>query len=214
MGFVDRLKKGFSMLFNPSGDAKGNYSIGKSLKFYYTVAILSAIFAAIVFSVAYFAGASATSITLLMGAHGSLYIGLLLIALMLFVFIPIGIFIDSAIYQLVGRFFLKTFKSTYEKTFAAVAGAITPVTLLFWLLYIPFVGLGFAVLIGVWEFVLLVITLSVQQRTTRVSVAVTLLVAIAIMAIIAWSLVGTGLLAAYSSGIAIGRTIPGTLGSV
>lgn len=217
MGFGDRLRKGFSMLFNPSKDAKGNYSVGKSLKFYYSVAILSAIFAAVVFSIAHFAGAPPSAIPLAMafGTAAPFYLGLVFIAVLMFVFVPIGMFIDSAIYHLVGRFFLKTFKHTYEKTFAGVAGALTPVSLLIWLLFIPVAGMGFAVLIGIWEFVLLVITLSVQQRTNRLVSAVTLLVAIALVAAIAWSLLGIGVLAVYTGTThLLTGAVPVTIGSI
>ncbi len=218
MGFVDRLKKGFSLLFNPSRDAKGNYSIGKSLKFYYSVAVLAAIFAAIVFTAAHFAGVPVASNPFLSGAFGasaSIYIGLLFIALMLFVLVPIGMFIDAALYHLVGKFFLNTFKGAYEKTFAAVTAATAPIMLLFWLLYIPIVGMAFAVLIGIWELVLVVIALSVQHRTTRVNAVVVMLVTLVASLLIAWAFAALGMLVLYNSTLTTGGLLgPGMMGAV
>lgn len=184
MGFAERFKKGWKLLVSPSKEAKGNYSIGKSLKFYYTVAVFGFVFAAIVASLLMLAG-SPVSTVLAQPLGTGLGFALIWLALLVFVMVPVGIFVNAAIYHLIGKFFLNAWKGLYNKTFAAATAAVAPITMLYWLFLFPVAGIVFAVIFGAWEAVILVIALSVQQKTTRVNAAVVLgiLAAIVIMAL-------------------------------
>jgi hypothetical protein len=212
MGFSDRLRKGFRLLFNPSKEAKGNYGVKKSLKFFYSLAVLGFIFAAVIAAILYAAGVGQSNLMLFssMQSTYSIYIIILGIALTMFVFEPVGLFINAALYQLVGRFFLKAWNGGYERTFAASAAAAVPAVLLMWLLLFPVAGVVFAAIVGVWGIVVLVIALSVQQRVTRLKALAVILVTLVIVVAVVMAIV-LGIV--FALGPSLGPLSQGLMGS-
>jgi hypothetical protein len=83
------------------------------------------------------------------------------------VLMPIGLFIDAWLYQLMGKRLLNAWKGGYGKSFtAAVLGAM-PVLLFFWFIPIPVLGwIGIIVFRG-WSVVATTIALAVQQKAQR-----------------------------------------------
>lgn len=188
MGFSDRVKKGFRLLFSPSREAKGKYSIRKSLKFYYTLAATGLVFAAIVAALLQVSGLGFSNVSVfstLATASSQFYWVVLSLVVSLLVLAPIGLFADAALFQLFGKFLLKAWKGTYDKTFAAVTAACAPILLLYWLFQLPVVGIGVAALVSIWELVLLIVTLSVQQKVTRLKVLEVILLTLVIVLVVA-----------------------------
>ncbi len=184
MGFTDRIRKAADLLFHPSADAKGNYSVKKSLKFYYTSAIVGTVITLAllgIFSLLNIGTAAFGSVSL----GGGIGRSMVLEAVVLLVLTPAFFFVTSALLQLVGRIFLKAWKGNWQKTFAAVAAAETPLALFWWLSALPVAGIFFEVLLGIWSIIVLIIALSVQQGTSRLrSLAVLLVSYIVIIAIV------------------------------
>jgi len=109
--------------------------------------------------------------------------------------VPIGFFINSAIYQLVGKHFLRLFKEDYERTFTAMVFGSMPLLLLFWLFVVPGVNLLAFIVLPVWAFVVEVIALSSQQRITRLQSIGAMAVMAALALLVVLLVVYTGLLA-------------------
>ena len=189
------MKNGYGSLIHPGDDTKRDLSIGGTLRVYYTVAIIPFILFLIVGSVWYgtygagvyncpsvTAGQPISSINC--GPHNyfSVFnsfisrvapttgaIGAVFLADIVFLLVipPIGIFIDSLIYHLIGRSFLKEFKKGWSKTFTGVMYGALPALTFYWLLFIPVVGVIFLGIMAVWGFVNAVIAIANQQRITR-----------------------------------------------
>jgi hypothetical protein len=200
MGISDTIRKGFRLLLSPSREAKGNYSIRKSLKFFYTLAVTGLIFAAVVAALLQVSGLGFSNVSVfssLATASSQFYWVLLGLAVSLLVLAPVGLFADAALFQLFGKFLLKAWNGTYERTFAAVTAACAPILLLYWLFQLPVVGIGIAVLLSVWEFVLLIIALSVQQKVTRMkalaAILLTLVIVLVVVMAIAFAVLATAI---------------------
>ncbi len=195
MGFFWKdLKNGYGSLIHPGDDSRKEISIGETLRTYYSVAVIPFILFLVVGSVWYWTyGASVYSCTpaitgvasgLSCGPHqyfsvfnnfikGAVpitgVIGAVLLADVVFLLIVpvIGIFIDSLIYHVIGRSFLKEFKRPWNRTFTGVMYGALPMLALYWLLFIPVVSLIFLGILVVWGFINGIIAIANQQRITR-----------------------------------------------
>ncbi len=231
--FSKDLKTGFGSLIHPGADTKGNYSIGSALRLYYTVAIipfiLFFIFGALLYST-FGVGAtncvySASSVSNIscgpaqyftvfnsfigsmipsIGIYGAIFVADIFFLLII---PPIAIFIDSLIYQLIGRHFLKAFKADLSKTFSAITFGALPALVLYWLLFIP--GLSYIMLpiITVWGFLVTIIALSNQQRINRSEAFVVYLVTLFLILLIA-VVIGSVALGALVSQPIYGPVLP------
>lgn len=194
MGFSKDIKNGFGSLIHPGDDTKRNLSIGGALRVYYSVAVIPFILFLIVGSIWYgtygagvyncpAAGTQPVS-SINCGPHNyfSIFngfissvapttgaIGAVFLADIVFLLVipPIGIFIDSLIYHLIGKSFLKEFKKDWSKTFTGVMYGALPALTFYWLLFIPVVGVIFLGIIAIWGFLNAVIAIANQQRITR-----------------------------------------------
>ncbi|MEM3296911.1 MAG: hypothetical protein QW696_03365 [Candidatus Micrarchaeaceae archaeon] len=211
MGLFENVKRGANSLFCPEKSATGKLSISASLKIYYPIAIISTIIYIALASIMHFYGIvpggflgnyySMMGYVHGFGAAGILgkAIGFALFALVL---IPIGIFINAAIYHAVGKYLLKAFNGTYEKTFAAATFGEMPLVLFYWLTALPVAGIVFIGIFAVWGIIVFIIALAAQQKTTRVSSAVVLFATVFIVVILAM------LFAALYSIASLPKTVP------
>ena len=208
--FREDLKKGFGALIHPGKDSQGSYSIGGALRLYYSVSIIPFILFLIVGSVLYGSYATATNclsasgqianiscgparyFTIFDGFIGSLapligVVASVFLADVLFLLIipPIAMFIDSLIYQLIGKFFLRAFKKDIHSTFTAVMFGALPALVLYWLLFIPAVSYVMLPIITVWGFIVAIIALSNQQKINRTEAFVVYLVTLFLVFLIA-----------------------------
>ena len=93
------------------------------------------------------------------------------------VLVPISIFINAFIYQLVGYNLLKVFDKNYERSFAAVMFAQLPMMLLYWVVAIPVVGIAALIVLSVWSVVVLIVSLASQHKIKRTDAVVAILAA-------------------------------------
>jgi hypothetical protein len=162
-----------------------------ALKYYYSIAVVGFIAYLVIGYLKIWSGTAVhTYLSTLLGVHTG-YAALLAYAILFFFVLgPISIFIDAALYQLVGRRFLKEWKGEYSKTFAAVTMAITPAILLAWFSFAPYVNSLLLLIVAIWALIVLVITLSEQQNVTRVTaivgILVTAVLVILVFFVLAW----------------------------
>ncbi len=101
-----------------------------------------------------------------MFAAGSIIFGLIGAALGLayvLLLIPISIIIDGAIYQLFAKILFKIWNKDISKTITALTYASFPAMLFVWALFIPVVGIVIDIIIAIWSFIVLIISLARQQ---------------------------------------------------
>lgn len=170
------MKSGFGSLIHPGDDTKKEMSIGRALRIYYTVAIIPFILFLIVGSIWYGTyGAAVYNCPVSAGATTGISCGphtyfsifngfirglvpttgpalaVLLTDIVFLLIVPVvGIFINSLIYHLIGRSFLKEFKRPWARTFTGVMYGALPALAFFWLLFIPVLSLVFLGIIVVW----------------------------------------------------------------
>lgn len=162
MGLFDNFRRALSSLIHPGAESSGKIGIGKALSIYYPVAVLGLVLALIV----YYAYSSATSTFIGSYSHA------ILLAAIYLILVPIGIFIDAAIYHLVGKHFLRAWKGDYSKTFAAYTFAVIPFASLYWIAQVPALRIPTAAIIGLWSIVMLVVAVASQHKIRRTDAAV------------------------------------------
>ncbi|MDE1825449.1 MAG: YIP1 family protein [Candidatus Micrarchaeota archaeon] len=177
MRYTDELRFAYNLLTKPGATAKRNMRAGNALALYYKLSIIPfIIFCAIgILLVNSLPSVAMPSAMILFASTLIPYIGSLAIIasaiLFFWILVPIGIAIDSLIYQLVGRFFLNVFKGNYDKTFTAITFGVLPTMLFYWMLLVPVLNIFYLVVATIWGIVVLVISLSSQQKITRLQAA-------------------------------------------
>ncbi|VVB77115.1 Yip1 domain protein [uncultured archaeon] len=211
MVFAKDVSRSFRLLLRPSKESSGKMKLVDSLKFYYSASLIPLLLIMVVAFlrinygphinfIKLFPMAYSTSVTMGVGA-----VVVALALLYVWVLVPIGFFIDAAIYQVVGKNFLRLFKGSFENSFSAVTLGSMPMVLLGWLILVPGVNvLAFAVL-PVWSLVVLIIALSAQQKITRLQAIGTMVVTaflafMTVMLLIYGALLGSGALYSYMLG--------------
>ncbi|MGC8587361.1 MAG: hypothetical protein ACP5K9_03710 [Candidatus Micrarchaeia archaeon] len=154
------------IFFKPSSITGKKQSIGESLAFYYKASILPLLlFMAFSYIFFYYRPVYSYGIPM-MGIINVPFLAVLWAILLVWVAIPISIFVNAFLYQLIGYYFLRLWNGSYEKTFAAVMFGEIPVVSLIWLMPIPIANVIFFIAV-LWGFGVLVIALSEQQKITR-----------------------------------------------
>jgi hypothetical protein len=113
----------------------------------------------------------------LLSWHGIGAVAIVLGLVYFWVLVPISIFINAFIYQLVGYNLLKIFDKNYDRSFAAVMFAELPMMLLYWVVAIPIVGIAALVVLSVWSMVVLIVSLAAQHKVKRTDAVVAILAA-------------------------------------
>lgn len=194
------IRKGFRAFTAPEKESTVNFSIKDALKFYYPFALFGFVIAFVAALVMQLAGLPITS-SLGLGANGFYNLSWSHFAamagsaaLVLFVLVPIGFFIDAAIVQLVGKFFLRVWNGLYSKTLVAYAFAALPTAMFYWLTLFSTPGLVlFTVFGGIWSFIMLVVALASQQKVSRLRSLGVLLAMMAIVLLIVFVITFTAL---------------------
>lgn len=188
MNFGKDVKKAFNALFHPSKETAVNFSLKRALTFYYKASVIPLVLTVLVgYAVmSLWSLPSTLPINYMSGMLGGSPLSLLIYTIViLWIMIPIGFFINAFIYQLVGKRLLKVFKQGYEKTFTAMVFGELPSVMLYWLNVVPLANLIFIIIVAVWSFIMQIIALSVQQKTTRLQALGVLLTTIVLAIIIA-----------------------------
>ncbi|MDE1845762.1 MAG: hypothetical protein KGH53_00550 [Candidatus Micrarchaeota archaeon] len=184
MKFMDGLRFGYEVMTRPATAAKRSLSAGEAIKIYYKLSVIPFLLYVAISIIIIEVGLSPVSSVLSSFStffSSAISIPLILITAIftLWVAIPLGIAINSFFYQVVGKVFLNVWKGSYDKTFTAVMMAELPALMLYWLLAVPGLNFLYIVLVGIWQYVVLVIALSVQQKTTRLGAAAAVLITVA-----------------------------------
>lgn len=165
---IDEVNKGIDIMLHPGEATARKMDIRHALEFYSKLAIIPFVLT-VVF---YFVFVNST---------------LLIIPIVLLIFIivlPVGYFIDAFIYQLFGKFILRQFTTNYRATFSAVVYGSVPSVLFIWLENIPKIGSIFGLILGIWSFIVLLFALSNQQKISKFTAFVVLLISVAALVIV------------------------------
>jgi len=188
MGFGNDLGLAWSIIKNPGKFAGKQMSYLSALKLYYEVTIIPFILSLVVGIPIVLLGVNMFFMPFsnaLIGAGLTIafIIGLIL---SLWIIVPIGIFINAFIYHLVGKYILNAWNKDYEKTFVATLFGTLPEVFLYWLLPIPLLNVAAVVAMVVWSLIVLTISLSLQQRTSRINAFVAIVASVLLAIIIAF----------------------------
>ncbi len=127
--------------------------------------------------------------------------------LFLLIIPPIAMFIDSLVYQAVGKFILRAFKKDIHSTFTAVMFGALPALILYWLLFIPVISYVMLPIITVWTFIVAIIALSNQQKINRTEAFVVYLVTLFIVFLIA-IVFSSAILTSFAPSLFYGPVLP------
>lgn len=197
MIFVDDLKKAIDIIMHPGKSTAKKMKIVDSYKLYYKVSVVPAIIFVILATLA-------TSVIASLFASIGISAGVATAALVLlglvflWILAPIELLIDAAILHLFGKFLLKTFKGTFEDTFAGLVYGQLAVLSLFWVALIfflisPVLTLLILVLLALWGIVVMIIALANLNKTSRLAVIGTFVVEVVVILIIEFLLFFVGL---------------------
>ncbi len=196
MSFVGDIKRGIDSVFHPDRNTKVGMSVGRALSFYYEFSILPFIAFVIVASLMLYLNAAVfNTVPFLSMLYGST-LGVVAVAiaavLLFWILIPIGFLINAAIYQVIGKYFLRAWKGDYSKTFMATMFGSLPIVLFYWLMPVPVLGALAIAVFAVWSFVVLIIALSNAQKVSRLQSVGVVLISAAIIFIIVFIFAAMG----------------------
>lgn len=202
------VRDAYGSLIHPGRNTNVNLSLGGALKLFYKAAIIPFILFVIVGTIVYMSGVYScpsvpanipvtrscglTGLQLFGGSIGTLaqFTGVPIAAfivgiLVIFLAVPFGILVDSALFHLIGKVFLNTFNNDYEKSFSAVMFGTMPAVVFYWILLVPIAKLVFLPIMVVWQIIVLTIALANQQKITRLqSFAVILSTSVIVTAVV------------------------------
>ncbi len=173
MPFTNELRFLWKLVWDPEKNSKRQLDFMGALKLYYTLAIFAFIAYAVVGSIVVALEGATTAMHPVVSATVAVatsigYFAVIGGGLLFFlVALPIGIAVDAIFYQIIAKFFLRIWNGGYDRTFTALVYAVFPLLLLYWLSPIPFINSLFIVIVPIWIIVTLVISLSVQQKVSR-----------------------------------------------
>ncbi|MFP3278935.1 MAG: hypothetical protein RXP92_01335 [Candidatus Micrarchaeota archaeon] len=188
MGFGNDLGLVWSIIRNPGKFAGKQMNYLSALKLYYEATIIPFILSLVVGIPIILLGVNIFlmpfSKTLISaGLTIAFIIGL---AISLWIMVPIGIFINAFIYQIVGKYILNAWNKDYEKTFVATLFGTLPEVFLYWLIPIPLLNAVALAAMVVWSLIVLIISLSLQQKTSRINAFVAIVASVLFVIIIAF----------------------------
>jgi hypothetical protein len=155
---IDDLKKAIKIMLHP-GSVSETMSVGKALKFYYSVSIIpliiSLILAAVFLATPLSTGSGAGS--------ASLLFILILYLIVILAFIPLNLLFYAAIYQLFAKKLFHMWSKPYNNTFTGMVYGALPMLLLIWLVTIPFPWSIIYIVAIIWSIIVLIISMARQQ---------------------------------------------------
>ncbi|MGC8586805.1 MAG: hypothetical protein ACP5K9_00755 [Candidatus Micrarchaeia archaeon] len=197
MIFVDDFLDGINLMLHPSAATSKKMDIGKAFSYYYKMTIVPLVISevlAILFAVFMLSIIKSSLVfTSILGGFGALdFIALPL--LILWILIPISIFISAGLYHIFGKLF-RQFKNSYSATVTAVVYSVVPTVLFYWAIIIPVLGGIISFVMGIWGFIVLVIALSKQQKISTgaafgIAILVPIIIGIIVVIIVALFAIG------------------------
>ncbi len=205
----------WDLMLHPGKASRRSGSVEKTLKLYYTLALVPFVLYLVIGFLLSTYGSLAVMrylpfvhVPLLATAS---YVTVLVSAILLFfVIVPIAIAIDAFVYQVIGRNLLNAWNGDYAKTFTAVTYAVLPVMFFYWLLLLPVLNGLYLLILPIWALVILIISLATQQKVKRTEAG--------IVAVLSWIfkavfmvLLASSVLVSIASilGTLVGQYVPG-----
>ncbi len=171
VSLIESTKAAFSFIFHPESFNE-HYSVGDSIMFYYKAAIIPAIINALLYALMgfAFAGYISTMIQkftgfLILPALGAIF-GFIFGLIYLLILIPIGIIINSAIVHFFSKIIFRVFNKDFSRTVTAFTLSTFPLIFFVWVFPIPFLGALISIIIVIWEFIILIISMARQQEVS------------------------------------------------
>lgn len=158
---------GYGILIKPRKEVSKKRSVKESLMFYYANSIIPfVLFALASLLLSSYVPQLALYYTWLhIPITGTFSTDAVLTGVLIFfIAVPLGIAVDAALYQLVGKKIMNSFKGNYSQTFSAATYAAMPFLAFGWLLSLPFIEFPIIYIIAAWELALFVIALGAQQK--------------------------------------------------
>jgi len=188
MGFGNDLGLVWGIIRNPGKFAGKQMNYLSALKLYYEATIIPFILSLVVGIPIILLG---VNIFLMPFSKTLISVGLTIafiigLVISLWIMVPIGIFINAFIYQIVGKYILNAWNKDYEKTFVATLFGTLPEVFLYWLLLIPLLNAVALAAMVVWSLIVLIISLSLQQKTSRINAFVAIVASVLFVIIIAF----------------------------
>ncbi|MGC8662775.1 MAG: hypothetical protein ACP5RT_03250 [Candidatus Micrarchaeia archaeon] len=190
----DTYGKAIDIMFHPDSSTKKSMRIGEALAFYYTLAIIPLILSIIVTMVIYIPA------NLFFGG-ATKGIMLLIMVLTYLVFTPLGLIINSEIYNLIIKGLFKMYNQGYDAVFTAFTYGAIPLILTYWLLRVPFIGMALILLSGLWGFIVEIIAISNLLSMSRLKALGTILLNSIVLVIIIYFIIFVIGLSAISLGL-------------
>ena len=162
----------YKSIFSPDKYSSKNFSIGSAMTLYYKLSVIPILLSFLVGLLAAYVVPSAAHLNVPLFGILSILAGpkiavIISTIITLWVIVPLCIFVNAFIYQMFGKYFLKAFRFKYEKTFTGTMFGVFPLLFLYWLLFVPKLSIIVLPIIAVWEFIVLVIAISSQQKISR-----------------------------------------------
>jgi len=188
MGFGNDLGLAWGIIKNPGKFAGKQMSYLSALKLYYEATIIPFILSLVVGIPIIPLGVNMflmpfSNVLIGAGLTIAFIIGLIL---SLWIIVPIGIFINAFIYHIVGKYILNAWNKDYEKTFVATLFGTLPAVFLYWLIPIPLLNIAAVVAMVVWNLIVLIISLSLQQKTSRINAFLAIVASVLFVIMIAF----------------------------
>ncbi len=151
---IDALKRAWSIIVHPGRVSKTMEPV-QALKFFYKVAAIPLIISIII----------AGALALVTGA-ATAAIAVILVLLGVLVYIPISIVVSAAIYHFFAKVLFHVWHQPFKYTMTAVLYGVLPELLFIWLSVIPVVGRIILIVLAIWSFIVLIISIARQQRVS------------------------------------------------
>ena len=198
---IDDFREGLDVIFRPAENASIKLSVGDALALYYKFSVIPIaifviaghVFLEILASM--FSQSPVSPITSFFGAH-SLTILVATSVAFFWIFLPVALLVQAALYQFLGGTIMGKFKGGYSATFSSVVFAMLPNVLVAWLAFIPGFDLIILPLVSIYGIYVLVIALTKQHKTTNNTAFAVWLVC----SVVLWmlSIVGSFILSMFS----------------
>jgi hypothetical protein len=180
MIFIDDLKQFISIIRDPESNTKNPDDVVDVFLRYYKATLIPIIVVSVIEVL--LSGVVAVVVAQLLESIpviGALIAGLAgLIASFLLVFatvfliwvaVPIGLFGDSVMFHIFGKYVFKKFDKDFDATATAVVYSGAPFVLFSWVVLLPLLGIWLFLLLVGWKYAIMISSLSNQQKIDKKS---------------------------------------------
>ncbi|MFI5412377.1 MAG: hypothetical protein ACHQX1_00615 [Candidatus Micrarchaeales archaeon] len=207
MIFVDELKWAFGVMLHPEQNTKKTMDSIEAFLMYYKASLIpvliaiiievilgSLLWSSIISSIQPFVSSIpiiGSIIGPVIGAFAaSIFVALLIAAtiLLVWIIIPLSVFLNSIIYHVVGKYIFRIFKNEFDTTASAFAYSVAPYAALAWTIAIPAINILVFIIAAGWQITILVYSLANQEEISKTKAGLLIFV-LGIIASIVWLII-------------------------